>query len=211
MNMNMNINRKAVNNNNNNVDNNPILPPNNNNMPRQMAIARPRPNNPIWPPVQIPPPPEDDAAKMVWGAPTWTMLHVMATQVNSELFSGFREDLLNVIFTICTSLPCPSCAQHAKQYLTTMGFNNIRTKAQLEEFLFVFHNTVNVRKHRPVVTREEVGTKYQNVNFIQSVYNCMSKFQDGSAQNRYLAHELYRGRVIAKIKAWFAANQAKFI
>ena len=80
---------------------------------------------------------------MRWGAPTWYMFHTLAEKVKEDCFGALRRELLNVIFTICANLPCPDCASHASEYMRGINFNAIKTKQNLKDLFFNFHNVVN--------------------------------------------------------------------
>jgi hypothetical protein len=90
--------------------------------------------------------PENGPKKMSWGEPTWILFHVLAEKIKDEEFSQIRPELLEVIYTICSNLPCPDCANHASMYLNDIRYKNIQTKEQLKTMLFQFHNTVNKKK-----------------------------------------------------------------
>ena len=53
---------------------------------------------------------------MKWGEPTWFMFHTLAEKIKPEYFQEIRMDLLNIIYTICTNLPCPDCARQSCRF-----------------------------------------------------------------------------------------------
>ena len=93
---------------------------------------------------------------MKWGAPTWFLFHTLAEKVKPEHFQDIKKDLLNLIYTICSNLPCQMCAKHAVQYLNNVNFNNITTKESLRFMLHRFHNEVNRRKNVPEFPLEQL-------------------------------------------------------
>ena len=103
---------------------------------------------PVAAPGPPPPPPPPPAQKVTWGAPIWTLLHTMAEKITDADFAAVREDLLNVIFTICTNLPCPECSDHALKHMNTPKryLRNIRSRAELRDYLWEYHNMVNQYK-----------------------------------------------------------------
>ena len=92
---------------------------------------------------------EPTVKKMKWGEPTWFLFHTLACKVKEDCFQKVRGDLLNHIYSICVNLPCPMCANHAKEYMKNINFNTIRTKQDLIDMLYVFHNAVNKKKNFP--------------------------------------------------------------
>ena len=54
---------------------------------------------------------------------------------NYRLISKKREECLNIIESICSSLPCPYCKDHARNYLKTHNFDSIKTKEDKNVFI----------------------------------------------------------------------------
>jgi len=158
-------------------------------------------------------PPQKEDAKMVWGEPTWFLLHTLAEKIPENTFMARREDILNVIYTICTNLPCNECSDHAKQYLTTTVNLRaaVRTRDDLKTVLFNFHNYVNWRKKYAIFPREELDEKYARANTKNVVYNFMIHFQDKSKNPNMISTELYRSRIILQLRDWFKQNIGMFM
>jgi len=152
------------------------------------------------------PQPEPKKKSMKWGQPTWFLFHTLAEKVRPECFAQIRAELLNTISTICSTLPCPDCANHAKQYMAGINFNAIQTKEQLKDLLFTFHNDVNRRKQFPLFPRSELDAKYVNANTVAIIQNFMVHYVDKHASIHMIANDFYRSRIAAQLKAWFLAN-----
>jgi hypothetical protein len=150
---------------------------------------------------------------MKWGAPTWTLLHTLAEKIGDAEMNNltFRTDFLNLIFSICTNLPCPSCAEHAKQTLNKLNYRAIRTRRDLKTMLFEFHNAVNARKGYRQFTREELDEKYARGNLPEIIYTFFHFYKDKTRNQRYLATEMFRDRVIQRMQEWFVENQTRFL
>jgi hypothetical protein len=73
---------------------------------------------------------ETPKKEMRWAGPTWLILHTLAEKIDESKFNDIRVELLNTIYTICTILPCPLCATHAKKYLDGVNFNTIKNKEE---------------------------------------------------------------------------------
>ena len=110
-------------------------------------------------------------SKMVWGKPTWYMLHTMAEKIKVEHFPRLRLELLNIIVRICNNLPCPDCANHATAYMNRMNFDNIQTKEQLKLMLYQFHNHVNTKKNYPLFPMNQLDSTYQQANTTNIITN----------------------------------------
>jgi hypothetical protein len=103
-----------------------------------------------------------ETKKMEWGEPTWFLFHTLAEKIKEEEFQNIRVEFLNIIYSICSNLPCPICSTHAKKHLNSTNFNNIQTKQQLKDFFFHFHNTVNQRKNYLLFDYQNINEKYSN-------------------------------------------------
>ena len=50
-----------------------------------------------------------------WGPSTWIFMHTLASKIKETSFPSFGKNLIMILIQICNNLPCPECAQHAKQ------------------------------------------------------------------------------------------------
>lgn len=144
--------------------------------------------------------------KMKWGEPFWFLFHTMAEKVKEELFPSVREELLNIIYTICLNLPCPDCSNHAVNYLNGINFKKIQTKSELKEMLFIFHNGVNKRKNVPLFQREDLDTKYSSAQMIPILNNFMLHFLNKKSSIRMIANDFHRERIFKELQKWFSKN-----
>ena len=64
----------------------------------------------------------------LWGKYTWILFHWIAENIKQEHFDSERTNLINIIQSICSNLPCPSCQEHANEYLRLRPLNKVRTK-----------------------------------------------------------------------------------
>ena len=143
---------------------------------------------------------------MLWGAPTWYFFHTIAAKIKPEEFQKFKLQILELIKNICYNLPCPSCTEHAKQYIQRMNPTSIICKDDLIKFLFVFHNNVNERKNKPIFSYEELIEKYKNANLINITNNFMYYFKMEHHSVRMIADGMHRRRMAKKIQNWLHTN-----
>lgn len=144
--------------------------------------------------------------RMRWGAPTWTLFHVMAAQVPPALFPQMRVGMLDIITAICGNLPCPDCANHATDYLRKINYDLIRTPDHLRAMLFEFHNSVNMRKGVPPYPWELMSV-YARMDIRETVYKFMHFFENKHTNNsRMNPHSFARSLQSQRIKDWFYSN-----
>ena len=147
--------------------------------------------------------------KMKWGKPIWTFFHVMSQKIKPEYFNLVIKDFLNFILMICSALPCPICSTHASEYLRAINFNNIRSKEDLINLFYVFHNVVNQRKSYAVLQRDNIPS-YENENTVAVLRNFIYAFEDKSRSMKLMADDLARSRISARFKFWINENLKYF-
>jgi len=184
----------------------------NNNMPMvspHQAPARTQKQNLVQ---QTAPEPSNPSGKkeMLWGAPTWFLLHTMAEKVKDESFMAIRAKMFEIIYTICTNLPCPKCSAHATDYLKGINFNAITSKRDLQLMLFKFHNEVNGRKSLPIFDLSELNAKYSAANTVNIIHNFFFFFRDKSKNVNMISLNMYRERIIKDLQTWFQFNINNF-
>lgn len=167
-------------------------------LPQSQPTPLPQPNQPIT------------QKKMKWGEPVWFFLHTLSYKIKNESFMLLRAELLKHVYTICTNLPCPDCSNHSKNYLGSINFNNIRTKMDLINMLFEFHNSVNRRKGIAEFPREQFDSKYSTANTEAIMVYFINAFMDKHASPRMISDDMYRARIAHSIKLWFISNKSHF-
>jgi hypothetical protein len=148
--------------------------------------------------------------KMKWGEPTWFLFHTLAHKIKDEHFSKLRMELLQNIAMICNNLPCPTCSEHATQYINRNPFYSIQTKQGLKDMLFQFHNEVNKNKGFQIFSYDLLDSKYNSANTVNIIQNFMFYFQDKSHSIRMIANDMHRARLVKLLKDWFNANLQYF-
>jgi hypothetical protein len=159
----------------------------------------------------IQPPETTGPKKMSWGEPTWALFHVLAEKVKDKEFERIRLELLEVIYMICSNLPCPDCANHAAMYLNDIRYKNIQTKEQLKNMLWTFHNVVNKKKNFPQFPRDQLETKYAAYPLIPVLHAFMVKFQDKHRSIRMISDDFHRSKIAGKLKGWFNDHISSFV
>lgn len=148
-----------------------------------------------------------DGNKMRWGKPTWHFFHTLAYKIKPESFTLIREQTLQIIMHICASLPCPMCSSHATEYLKKVNFNAIRTKEDLIDMFYVFHNTVNARKNFKLFAKDDMHSVYANASPIDAYNNFMRFYIDKQKGFRLMADNMVRSQNLQMIKNWFQSLQ----
>jgi len=144
-----------------------------------------------------------------WGPPVWTLFHTLAEKITDFGYSRVGNQLFYHIYRICNSLPCPDCAGHATNFLKKVNPASLKTKTNLKNLLYVFHNVVNVRKYKPTfhILNLEIY-KRRNLNY---VFNNFVNVYNTRGNMKLLTESFQRDRVLREFKKWFTTNYYFFI
>jgi hypothetical protein len=174
--------------------------------PIQMISPRPAKITIAVADIEIQPETVTPGKKILWGEPIWFLFHTLAHKVKDSSFLKVKSELLNIIFLICTNLPCPDCANHATRYLQGINFDAILTKNQLKDMLFNFHNSVNMKKGVSVFPRDQLDSKYNSAITVNIVNNFYHNFDKSSNNQKMAANSFHRTRTIQRMKIWISNN-----
>jgi len=122
----------------------------------------------------------------LWGPAFWHVLHTITfdypehpTPEEHERYSQFFHSLKYV-------LPCGACRKHFAHGIETKYPIEpaLKNRDTLSRWLVDFHNTVNKRLDKPVVTYDSVLSKYESMRGKCGANSSDSQCSDGSANNR---------------------------
>ena len=147
-------------------------------------------------------------APIVWGPPTWTLLHTMAEKIHEEDFNKLMPQMFILIKRICAYLPCPDCSQHATQFLAKLKPEQMASKIEFKNTLYLFHNMVNARKKKPLFNYGNINY-YQNLNII-NVFNNFISIYNTKGNMKLLTESFQRVLVIKDLKRWLMNNINSF-
>ncbi len=85
----------------------------------------------------------DEASKNIWGPAMWCTMHNIALG-SPEKFNGTTLNYGDLFQRLFMAIPCSSCSKHALDYLAKQPIN-LSGREQLTEWVFRFHNEVNLR------------------------------------------------------------------
>jgi len=101
-----------------------------------------------------------------WGIPTWYFLHTMVEKFDSNYYKTVSNSVTNIIVELFNNLPCPHCKEHANQYIKKNNIYKIRTREEMIEYLFNFHNFVNKSLNHQIQNRKILDL-YKRMNFVK--------------------------------------------
>ena len=141
---------------------------------------------------------------MYWGPTTWIFMHTLASKLKESSFNIIGLQLIRIFIQICNNLPCPECAQHAKQFWSKVKTNNIKNKTDIINLLFVFHNIVNQRKKNQQFKYENL-TYYDTKNVVET-YNAFSKNFNTRGNMNLINESFHRNMMLTSLKTWMISN-----
>ena len=107
-----------------------------------------------------------------WGPATWTLFHVLAEKLTND---NLVKPIIQLIKTICSCLPCPTCREHSTTILKHYSlYHTINTREDLKRFIWEFHNQVNKKLHTPLYKFNNL-TKYSRYN-LNSIFTIWLKY-----------------------------------
>lgn len=146
---------------------------------------------------------------MTWGAPTWTLLHIIPEKINYDNFVKNKDSIIRLIMTICSYLPCPNCSKHANEYMKRVNFLAIKTPEDLKKMLYIFHNSVNQRKGYAEYSYDNMN-KYIGLDYTTVVNEFMFHFQKKIYAPNLIAQQMHRQKQVEIVKNWFRENSYLF-
>jgi hypothetical protein len=149
------------------------------------------------------PPPE------VWGPAVWNLFHTLIEHVNENIYTKIYIQFVFFIQQICKFLPCPECSFDATRYLTKVNLTNNKTKLELKNSLYIFHNYVNAKKRKPLFNYGNINI-YKKYKLVQVVNNFITNYNT-KGNMKLLTESFQRSLVLKNFKNWLVANIKAFI
>jgi hypothetical protein len=145
-----------------------------------------------------------------WGPPVWTLFHCLTLKIKPDSYPLIGKQLFSFIYRICLFLPCPECSSHAKQFLEKINFNTLKTKDDLKNIIYVFHNYVNKRKKKPMFDFALFDATYVQKNLV-GVLNRFFGVYNTKGNMKLLAESFQRQILIKDFKKWIIQNESHFV
>jgi hypothetical protein len=144
--------------------------------------------------------------KSVWGPVTWRLLHMMVLKVNDNITPTQIIELKNIILRILSNLPCPYCTSHAISYISTSNYKYIQNVADLRIFMFHFHNKVNQRLNKPLITYEQHTDLYCKLNLVSIINEFITNYQSKNSGVTMMLYNFHRKQMVGDVIKYFKGN-----
>jgi hypothetical protein len=147
---------------------------------------------------------------LLWGTYTWILFHWIAEHIKENFFDTERENILQLIYLICNNLPCPNCREHARNYIKSIPFRYIKTKTDLKNYIYHFHNVVNTRSKK-TYQPYSILDKYKtlNVKLLFDSWNHHFSYSNDIQRHDFMAKKQLAD-IKKKVNEYFSVNSYKF-
>lgn len=101
----------------------------------------------------------------VWGPAFWFINHLGSLSAPEIIPTEKRDKYWGFIDGIPEMVPCTDCKQHAREFVDThRPYKNMicSSRDNLVKFFVDFHNKVNERNDKPMITYEEIYRMFGN-------------------------------------------------
>jgi len=153
----------------------------------------------------------------IWGPPIWQFFHSVAENLLADNDNNNNENVLKIqqfiglVQRIAFHLPCPDCSNHARLFFQKVNVNNISTKEDCKNMLFIFHNHVSFRKKQDAMKYQDflADDKYKNVNLVNAYNKFVTAFSSKSTSLKLQTDTLQKKFVLNDLKSWLLSNLQK--
>jgi len=132
----------------------------------------------------------------------------LAEKIHDDDFNKLMPQMIGLIKRICAYLPCPDCSQHATHFLAKLKPEQISTKLDFKNTMYLFHNMVNSRKKKPLFNYGNINI-YQNLN-IAIVFNNFITIYNTKGNMKLLTESFQRTLIVKDLKRWLVNNINSF-
>ena len=139
-----------------------------------------------------------------WGPPVWRFFHTLAEKIKDPAFPIIGKHLFGYIHRIAGYLPCPDCSKHAKLFLAKINISDLKTKQDLINIMYIFHNAVNKRKSKQMFHVEQLP-RYKNNSLLNS-YNHFISVYHTKGNMTLLTETFQRDLLVKEFKKWLAEH-----
>jgi hypothetical protein len=145
----------------------------------------------------------------IWGPPIWTLFHTLSEKINPHLYPLVINSMFGIIVKICNFLPCPECSKDASNFLGKTKSSEYKTKNDFKNMLYLFHNYVNKKKHKPLFNYGYIN-KYSNFNLEIVIKNFIANYNT-KGNMKLLSESFQRTLVIKDFIKWIKNYSRAFI
>lgn len=148
-----------------------------------------------------------------WGKITWFFLHTFAERIDESFLNTNKAECLSIISNTCSMIPCPTCRNHAMQYLKSNPINKyVNNKQDLKKYLFLFHNQATLNGNpRASIVDISILDQYSKANFPNIVKAFSAEYMKKTPTRLDYTHTLFSQRILNTTLDFLRKNEQYFI
>lgn len=139
-----------------------------------------------------------------WGPLLWKLFHIMAERIGNSGVDSLDRDMAIALEFILEHiphiLPCFECQNHARTYIRSHPFNQIKNKRGIElqnfvrQYFFEFHNHVRISTGKPITiaTVDECKKLYENIQWQKCEMEQATEYFSFGVHHSIIKAELYK-------------------
>lgn len=144
----------------------------------------------------------------IWGPVVWSFIHTLVYKMQDDEQRPFILQTFYMIKRICMYLPCPDCSKDATNSLNRINIQEIQTKIDLVNKMYIFHNYVNKKKGKDLFNYQNMN-KYEKNNLLVTYNNFIIHYNSKGNMN-LMTESFQRSMVIRDLKRWLTVNLNRF-
>lgn len=144
--------------------------------------------------------------KSVWGPCVWKTIHSLTVKIKDSHFNDKKKELIDLIFKICSNLPCPMCSEHCRGLLKKYKILHVKTKEELINIMFKIHNDVNIRLKKPLFKYEEVIPLYKSYNLKEILNDYYNKTIESRFAEKMMLYNFHKMEFLKYFKKYVLNN-----
>ena len=113
----------------------------------------------------------------MWGSSYWKVIHLTCLSYPMQPKQKDKTQIKIFLESICNVLPCPACRFHANQFILKYK-PRVQNRISLLYWSFDFHNEVNKRTNKLVLSYAECVKHTINFNELDILNNDIKRVQD---------------------------------
>lgn len=122
----------------------------------------------------------------IWGPSYWNTLHFIASTYENNPSPSKKNLMKTFIKSIPVLLPCKECQDHAFEYISQVSIDSIvKNRQELFTFFFTFHNAVNKRLNKPLMSIEKALNLYFIPKDEHHLYYSVNQSQQHQPLNKF--------------------------
>lgn len=139
----------------------------------------------------------------MWGPPTWHYLHSLGEVIHPDHYIAVKTELWKHIVDLCSSVPCPDCAEHAVSYLSKITMPP--DKDAFRGALWTFHNQVNTNTNKPIFPREKLYM--YRVPITLTFPRCKYAMKQQPYNPLLMIHKMKTKKAVDAMEVWLKRNR----